>query len=497
MLDDLKVNCRRYIFNIMLLLTGGALFIIGFKTAHIELMLWGVFSLWLNNMIYAMKNIRERVVLFLFHISFFTFLLSRGIISFIKYGEWWKNSSQAIDNYYFAFCAIALSLVGIFTGALILNNILLRKQEIKQEEAKDYKCLQIASLIIFGVSAFFFGIQEAEKLIYMAGKGYVEYYSSFQQTLPGVVYSLASFMKYSLCVFLATKPKKKQAFIPLALFEISAIPDLIIGVRNPIILNTLFILSYYVIRDYHNIKEKWIGKFEKIILGIGIPIGIIFMDLYASIRSHLSITEKKVFHSLLDFFYGQGVTFDIIVRGYGWRNNLPERPFRNYTFGGFIDYIVHGRIGQKIFGTTALPSANCYDNGTLSNNLAHNLAYTMDQENYLSGRGWGSSYLLENYIDFGYFGVLLLSIILGIILIFLVKGYSRYTIISVICLVSIMNIYFIPRAEATGWLSFVITFQFWACIIGCYIGSKILKFIFGWIKKEKNGNLSENNMQNN
>ena len=495
MLDDLKVNCRRYIFNIMLLLTGGALFIIGFKTAHIELMLWGVFGLWLNNMFYAMKNIRERIVFFLFHISFFTFLLSRGIISFIKYGEWWKDSSQAIDNYYFAFCASALSLVGIFIGALILNNILLRKQKIKQEEAKDYKYLQIASLIIFGVSALFFGIQEAEKLIYMAGKGYVEYYRNFHTQLPGIIYTIASFMKYSLCVFLATKPRKKAAFSPLFIFEISALPELIIGMRNPIILNTLFILSYYVIRDCQDKEENWIGKFEKIVLGIGIPIGLIFMDLYGNIRSHLAITADNIIKSLSDFFYGQGVTFEVIVRGYGWRLNLPERPFRNYTFGGFIDYIVHGRIGQKIFGTAALPTNNCYVNGRFSNSLAHNLAYTMDQERYLSGRGWGSSYLLENYIDFGYTGVFLLSIILGIILIFLVRGFFGKKLISIICLISIMEIYFIPRAEATGWLTFIITFQFWACIIGCYIGSKMLEIIFGWIrKKEKDGNLSKDNL---
>lgn len=488
---------RAYIWNMVLILVGGVIFAFGLKIADIEMVFWGTLCLWINNVIYAMKNIRERIVFLLFHISFFTFLLSRELISSIRGEKWWIKDAQAMENYQFAFFAMAISLIGIFFGAIFLNNIARNKKKEKLKIETTHKWLQYSSIIIFFISLLFFVIQEAEKLIFMAGKGYVEYYSSFQQILPGVVYSLASFMKYSLCVFLATKPKKKQAFIPLALFEISAIPDLIIGVRNPIILNTLFILSYYVIRDYHNIKEKWIGKFEKIILGIGIPIGIIFMNLYARVRSHLSITENKVFHSFLDFFYGQGVTFDIIVKGYGWRNNLPERPFRNYTFGGFIDYIVHGRIGQKIFGTTALPSANCYDNGTLSNSLAHNLAYTMDQEKYLSGRGWGSSYLLENYIDFGYFGVLFLSIILGMILIFLVKGYSRYTIISVICLVSIMNIYFIPRAEATGWLSFVITFQFWACIIGCYIGSKILKFIFGLIKKEKNGNLSENNMQNN
>ena len=86
-------------------------------------------------------------------------------------------------------------------------------------------------------------------------------------------------MKYSLCVFLATFPSKKRAFTPLFLFELSAIPELLIGVRNPIMLNSIFIFLYYIMRDIYEKRQKWIGKIEKVILVISIPTSLIFMTV--------------------------------------------------------------------------------------------------------------------------------------------------------------------------------------------------------------------------
>ena len=34
---------------------------------------------------------------------------------------------------------------------------------------------------------------------------------------------------------------------------------------------------------------------------------------------------------------------------YGYRAGIKSLEPKNYTFGGFIDYILHGNIGQKLF----------------------------------------------------------------------------------------------------------------------------------------------------
>ena len=104
--------------------------------------------------------------------------------------------------------------------------------------------------------------QEIEPLIVIKPGHYLEYYSSFQSRIPDVFHTIASFMKYSLCNFLATLPSKKKAFIPLAIFELSAVPSLILGVRNPIMLNSVFILVYYLLRDILKDEKKWIGNWK-------------------------------------------------------------------------------------------------------------------------------------------------------------------------------------------------------------------------------------------
>ena len=61
--------------------------------------------------------------------------------------------------------------------------------------------------------------------------------------------------------------------------------------------------------------------------------------------------------------------------------------------------------------------------------------------------------------------------ILGIILLYMVYGFGKRALLSTIILVSLQNIFFIPRAEATGWLTFIVYIQFWLCIAVCYGGT--------------------------
>lgn len=62
--------------------------------------------------------------------------------------------------------------------------------------------------------------------------------------------------------------------------------------------------------------------------------------------------------------------------------------------------------------------------------------------------GWGSSYLLELYADYGVIGIIIYSIAIGIFLCSLRKILNMQNIWSVIVLYSLTYIYMTPRAEA-------------------------------------------------
>ena len=62
-------------------------------------------------------------------------------------------------------------------------------------------------MLAFYITMCFFLVQEGEKLLYMQGRSYVEYYAGFHSQLPGIFYTIASFMKYSLLCFFGYIPK--------------------------------------------------------------------------------------------------------------------------------------------------------------------------------------------------------------------------------------------------------------------------------------------------
>ena len=97
------------------------------------------------------------------------------------------------------------------------------------------------------------------------------------------------------------------------------------------------------------------------------------------------------------------------------------RPLRNYTFGGFLDYFLHGNLAQTLFGAADLGDGNNVVMGTVSNSFSHNMSYLARGQDYLNGNGYGSSFLLETYVDFGFVGVALFSIVLGIFMIYMIK----------------------------------------------------------------------------
>ena len=85
--------------------------------------------------------------------------------------------------------------------------------------------------------------------------------------------------------------------------------------------------------------------------------------------------------------------------------------------------------------------------GTKSNGFAHVMSYTL-HPHYLEGQGYGSSYIIELYKDFGYIGLMLYSVILGAFLSGICYLYKKNKVVCYCCLVILMSVYFAPRDAA-------------------------------------------------
>ena len=288
-----------------------------------------------------------------------------------------------------------------------------------------------------------------------------------------------------LCIFLAFMPSKKKAIIPVGIFMIYNIPTFLIGQRTPIVISALFIFSYFVIRDYLNNKERWIGKFEKIALILLIPVAIIGLAIYNYSRVDEEVPTTNIISLFGDFFYTQGVSYDVLNIGYEIKDKIKTTTNHNYTFGPFIDYFKYSTISQKIFKTKPLPTGNNVTKALESSSYSHIISY-LTRKDYLEGHGWGSSFILETYTDFGYIGVIVYSLILGYLLMAIPRLLKKNTFIASIVLISTLNIFIIPRAEALQFLQFIITPQFWGAWIMCICGYQVVKIIINKYEMRKN-----------
>lgn len=467
--------CKYVRYSLVCLSLGMIIWGIVFRSFNNVLV--GIAFIYIQNIIYCFEKIQTRIYLLMFYIMIFVFLLSRPFVSLVEGKVWWDNSN--IDGTIFSLAAISISIVCLQTGAFLIErkktvlsckNIETSKGEFKEQFNKN---LGIVSQIIFYASAIFVILLEIEKLVYMHGRTYVEYYVSFHSNASGIMHLLAAFMPYSLCIFLATMPEKRRAVIPLGIYWMCALPDLIIGMRNPIMLRSIFVFLYFFMRDIQRDKEKWIGKLERTILIITVPFVLIFMAAYSSLRSGQNVSGQGVGALFINFFYGQGVSFDVLGIGYKCIPLLPERAFRNYTFGGIIDYFQHGSFAQKFFGAQPLGGGNDLTNALLSNSFAHNMSYIAKGDKYLAGEGWGSSYLLETYTDYGYWGIIVFSLLLGALLVYGTYTWKKNSFSKVITMLILTKIFFAPRGAATEFVEFLVTAQFWFLMMVCYFGAAL------------------------
>ena len=433
----------------------------------------------IQNIIFSFERIKSRILFLAFQGTMFLFLLSRPTIGFLRGNNWqYSDDGQMI----FSLGSIGISLLFMMFGAIcweehrektVRKNGLTKKKNPNVFKERYIIILRNVSLVLYLVSFVSYMMIQMDKVLFMRGKDYVDFYTTYESNMNSIVYLLSSYMPCAMAIYLSTMPKKKPTFCVLALFLISEIPLIAFGKRSQLMLNTIFILMYYFIRDFSGDKEKWIGKIEKMLLVICIPLCILLLGAMNYTRSGKEVT-LGLGALIVDFFFKQGVSFNVLNIAHAAIPNLPDRAFSFYSIGNFVDYILHGTIAQKLFGAVSLGTGNNVIKATQGHVFAHCMSYVTRGQEYLDGNGWGSSYLLETYVDFGWIGVIVYSVLLGILLIALIDIVKKRNLLSVIALMSLINLYFTPRGGATEFLEVLIRPKFWMPVIFCYFVAGLL-----------------------
>jgi oligosaccharide repeat unit polymerase len=406
----------------------------------------------------------------------FTLLISRPFIAVIRNSNFWYFAPKDID---FSLNGVFLSLLFLFFGSLIATAISKKsfsKSIIINSTENERIYLQASSFIFYVISILCTLILNVEKFLYARSTSYLDFHANFFSSMPFFIKGLSLFSTFVMCLLLATFPSKKKSLIILGLYNFSNIPTFLMGSRNSLVLSVIFSIVYFVMRSFYDKKNSWIGKKEGILFGIMIPPGLIALGAMNYIRSNESVQPQGIFSLIVDFFYKQGTSFDTLSIGHKFMERLPFSDIKFYTFGPYLDVIKYGVISQKLFGMRSMNEGNNYYRGMASYQFANNLDDVSRFKEFFQGNGFGSSFILESYADFGYFGVIIFSLLFGMLtILFLCYFRKDNPILSTLILVSLISFFFLPRDAALRWSVFILKPSFWIAIILCIIGAAILK----------------------
>lgn len=87
----------------------------------------------------------------------------------------------------------------------------------------------------------------------------------------------------------------------------------------------LFVFVYFIYRNGMNSEEKWLTK--KMIVGIILilPFLAVFVSAYNIWREGGNASSLNFFEGILNFFYDQGVTGNVLKRAYMYKNQIPKQ----------------------------------------------------------------------------------------------------------------------------------------------------------------------------
>lgn len=461
-----------------------------------------IFTLYLAGLLYSIISPRISCFTITFLAVFALFLLGRPLIDVIKvqhlvFGHSAASEFQMMILYAalatFILTTIAIDIIQIVqaTNPRFCNQNLSNMRcsqatawEHAQKKMWEFRTsractyLRIASGLLFLITILFALGLDLEKVMFMRGRSYTDYYRLFQTQAPTIIRTLATFAPYAMCMYLACFPKKKMAYLVLGIYAASGISMLMIGQRGEFAFRLVFCLLYFLIRDRLNDDEKWIGRFEKTVIVIAIPVLSLLFDFINYTRSGFQAQESGVLNSILDFIYKQGVSYNVLGHAYDNFGRMEAYAEGHlYTFGPWIDYITHGPFAQILFDAQALPSNNSVELATQSSSFTHAMSYVAHL-NYLGGEGYGSSYLLEIYYDFGFGGVIVGNILLAAMLSFMPRWIQYHPLIFFGWLYASTYFYWLPRASALGWAEFIVTPHFWVALLILLAGYVLIKYVY-------------------
>ncbi|QIM21559.1 O-antigen polysaccharide polymerase Wzy [Phycicoccus sp. HDW14] len=222
------------------------------------------------------------------------------------------------------------------------------------------------------------------------------------------------------------------------------------GQRTELVLSVTVVLVYLSYRSATDPSgRRWVGRRLLWVAAGAIPVVLGLLALVGRTRTLQARQAEGLFGPLWDTVYAQSSSLEVIGYGYVYRAQVPDHL---YSLGHLVDLLGRRLPGLVGLGDGAL-SGQSVERAEQSGLFGQLISYRVLGGEYLKGRGIGSSYVAELWADAGYVGVLVGSIVLGVVLWQLTVGLHRSWEVRLLCLLLAREVVLAPRS---GYSQFVV-----------------------------------------
>lgn len=425
---------------------------------------------WATMLVVLFQNIAYNIPIISFLIAIFTFLLSRLVIPIAYSNRYILEASEntmtfKYETYQFISTSIFVSIIAAFLGYCCVGQKQLEKQVFNNMTPYVRKVRQLSKDLYY-ITLIFELIVLFENIFFVWKYGYLELFLKTERMLPAYIYKIASINILLFYIFLATLPEKKSAQKIIYIYLIYSFLTLFVGARTDFIINVMFLIIYYYIRNTLHKDEIWMTKRNKIVIAIVVPFILILMFMVMLIRGNNEIGNVSS-SFIVNFLYQQGSSVQVL--GLVRETNIPNDKL--YSFGMLIDKYYDN------FFFHLLGIAKHYDNQTMEmaihgHLLSNYLTYTYQTDRFLRGGGMGSCYIAEVWNDFGYIGLFIWSFIYGVILKKIYSWCGRNIWGTALAFIMIMKIIYSPRSYAISFIADLISPTYFFTMLFIHIYAK-------------------------
>lgn len=501
MLAD-RLNRQNVFRNTLLFGTAGILILV----ANIMVVLGGLFyenaacTMFAANIVLNVavvfelcKHIRRDFPMLIFTASYDLLLLGRVYVAFFSdYKEiLYDLQADNFQNLFWALEIVTLAYLFVYAAYQLSAPLFLKKE--KSIRTKGMGAVrrgplipiirQLSELILFVSSiAFFFVMFQTVLNVWNYG-----YLGSFthkaDSNIPSVISRISFFFPLSFAVFLATMPSRKQMKVPLILYAVYMLSSLFTGRRNTFVCEALMLLIYFVLRDSLLPKEKRVLK-KKIIFWILVcgVIAMYLLQMMAEVRTGNSAQKRGFLDSIVNFVYSQGASFRVVMQTVNCWDMFDHRTAYQFLFYPFEQFVHNNVVISTIFGLKPIVETQSMQFVLSTHNFAHVLTFMVDPGRYLSGGGFGTSFVAEAYVAYGMGGVAVISAMIGVVFRFFSSLLTRSWPVIALSLLAVKDFVFIPRNFALSWVTNVFSVTYLCYFIGIYLVALLAASLYSHIR---------------